>query len=189
MKTKVLILGAIVVVIWSLEIIDLVVFRGGLNQFGIRPRDLEGFWGILFAPFLHGDLYHVSANTVPFVILGWFTMLRGLGRFFLTTFLGIVLGGAGTWLIGAPHSVHIGLSGVIFAYLGFLMLGAIFDRSFWAIIVSIVVTLLYGGMLFGVLPGTVGISWEAHLCGFLSGSLSAKLGARKESSNERFPAR
>lgn len=179
MKIRVIILGMVVCLIWALELADQFVFGGGLNQYGIHPRDTGSLIGIFLAPFLHGDLFHVSANTVPFLVLGWFAMLRGLGRFFLATFLGIALGGAGTWLIGAPNSVHIGLSGVIFAYLGFLMLGAIFDRSLPAIAMSVLVTFLYGGMIFGLLPVTAGISWESHLCGFLSGALAARLGAKK----------
>ena len=174
------ILGLIVVLIWGLEIIDLLVFGGGLNYFGIHPRDMDRLGSIFIAPFLHGDLYHVSANTVPFIVLGWFSMLRGLARFFLVTTLGIVLGGVGTWLIGASNSVHLGLSGVIFAYLGFLIFGAIFDRSFSAIIISLVVAIFYGGMVWGILPGEIGVSWEAHLCGFLSGALASRLGSKKE---------
>ena len=91
-----------------------------------------------------------------------------------------MLGGAGTWLIGAPNSVHLGLSGVIFAYLGFLIVGAIFDRSFLAILLSLVVAVLYGGMIWGILPGEAGVSWESHLSGFLSGAFASRFGRKRE---------
>ena len=84
--------------------------------------------------------------------------------------------GAGlmSWLLGASSSVHIGASGVIFGYLGFLMLSGWFARSFGSILLSLAITALWGGLVFGVLPGQAGISWQAHLGGFLGGVLAAR---------------
>ena len=89
--------------------------------------------------------------------------------------------GAGlmAWLLGAPGSVHIGASGVIFGYLGFLMLSGWFARSFGSILLSLGVTALWGGLVFGVMPGQPGISWQAHLGGFGGGILAARSLARK----------
>jgi membrane associated rhomboid family serine protease len=82
--------------------------------------------------------------------------------------------GAMAWLIGATGSVHVGASGVIFGYLGFLMLSGWYARSFASIAISIAVTVLWGGLITGVMPGDVGISWQAHLGGFLGGVLAAR---------------
>ncbi len=100
--------------------------------------------------------------------------------FAVVTVAGALTSGLGAWLIGGAHTVHVGASGVIFAYLGFLMARGWFERRFGAIALSVAVTWLFGGMVFGVLP-TVGaaISWEAHLFGFLGGvGVARALGTR-----------
>lgn len=173
-KSQVAILGGLVALMWGLEILDL--FLGGaLNQFGIRPRSLIGLRGILFAPFLHGNLLHLIANTVPFVILGWFVMLRRTSDFWTVSLIVMLVAGLGTWLFAPPWTNHIGASGVVFGYLGFLLSRGYFERRIGSIVTSVVVGLLYGGMIWGVLPGQIGISWQGHLFGFIGGILAARL--------------
>lgn len=180
LKNQVTILGAIVVFMWILEIVDLFLFRGRLNAYGIRPRDFVGLRGILFAPFLHADFAHLIANTIPFVTLGWLIMLRETSDFFIVTAITMVVSGVGVWLFGAPFSVHIGASGLIFGYLGFLLLRGVFERSFIAIVLSLIVASLYGGVIWGVLPLQSGISWEGHLFGFIGGILAARMLSRRK---------
>ena len=175
LKAQAIILGIFVALIWLLEIIDIVLFHQGMNALGIWPRHAAGLWGILFMPFLHGGLGHVAANTVPFIILGWLVMLRSFNDFAAVTLLTMLLTGLGLWLFGAARAVYIGSSGLIFGYFGFLLLRGYFERSPQSIGVALIVTLLYGGLLWGVLPQQPGISWEAHLFGFLSGVLAASL--------------
>lgn len=169
--------------LWTIEIVDQFVFSGFLDQwFGIRPRTIPGLWGIAFAPFLHGSFGHLISNTLPLVTLGWLVMLRRTSDWFVVSAITALCSGLGTWLIGASYSTHIGASGVIFGYFGFLLLRGYFERSFVAIAFSIVVTVLYGGMLLGTVPflNAPNISWEGHLFGFLGGVLSAWLLADRE---------
>jgi membrane associated rhomboid family serine protease len=173
-KSQIAILGGLVALMWGLEILDL--FLGGaLNQFGIRPRSLVGLRGILFAPFLHGNLLHLIANTVPFVILGWLVMLRRTSDFWTVSLIVMLVAGLGTWLFAPPWTNHIGASGVVFGYLGFLLSRGYFERRIGSIVTSVVVGLLYGGMIWGVLPGQIGISWQGHLFGFIGGIIAARL--------------
>ena len=173
-KSQIGILVGFVGLMWALEILDL--FLGGaLNQFGIRPHSIVGLRGILFAPFLHGSLLHLIANTVPFVILGWLVMLRRTSDFWPVTIIVMLVAGLGTWLFAPPWTVHIGASGVVFGYLGFLLSRGYFERSLGAIAMSLLVGMLYGGMIWGVLPGQLGISWQGHLFGFLGGILAAQM--------------
>ncbi len=177
-RTQITVLLGLVVLLWVIESIDVFVFRGALDQwFGIRPRSLSGLWGILFAPFLHGSFSHLLANTVPLVTLGWLVMLRRTSDWLSVSVVAAVCSGLGTWLIGAPYSTHIGASGVIFGYFGFLLLRGYFERSFVAIAFSILVTFLYGGIILGTLPffNAPNVSWEGHLFGFLGGALAAWL--------------
>jgi membrane associated rhomboid family serine protease len=152
------------------------VLGGVLTRFGIVPRTLDGLRGILFAPFLHGSVAHLAANSISLLILGWLVLVVGGRRQFWWVSAAAALGsGLCAWLIGAPGSVHIGASGVIFGYLGYLMLSGWFARRFWPIVASLGVTVMWGGMILGVMPGQFGISWQSHLGGFLGGIWAARL--------------
>ncbi|MGC9503185.1 rhomboid family intramembrane serine protease [Baaleninema sp.] len=178
LKLHAVILGGFVAVMWVEEILDQFVFGGQLNAFGIYPREPDTLRGILFMPFLHGNFTHLISNTVPFLILGWLVMVRGIRDFFIVTAAAMLLGGVGVWLFGAP-GIHIGASGVVFGYLGFLLLRGLFERSFQSIALSLMVGFFYGGLVGGILPGQPGISWEGHLFGFLGGILAAKYISRR----------
>ena len=173
LKLHAYLLATLLLTMWALEIADVFVLGGALDAFGIRPRDREGLPGILFAPFLHGGFGHLMANTVPYLIFGWLILLHGFRDFFTVLLLSIVVAGLGTWLIGAENSVHIGASGEVFAFFGFLLLRGWFHRSFGSILLSVAIFLAYGGLLFGVLPNQPHISWEGHLFGFLAGGAAA----------------
>ena len=138
-----------------LELLDPLVFHGGSTASGSSHATPTACVGILFAPLLHGGFGHLLANTVPLVMLGWLVMVRRLSDFFAVTAIVWLLGGLGVWLFAPPHTVHIGASGLIFGYLGFLLLRGYFERSFGSIFLSIVVGLLYGSAIWGVLlpPG------------------------------------
>jgi membrane associated rhomboid family serine protease len=148
---------------------------GALLRFGIVPRTQSGVLGILVAPLLHANTNHLLANTVPFLVLGWLVMLRDARHFFTVTLLSTLGAGVLAWTLGAPQSVHIGASGVIFGYLGFLLLSAWYARSAASVALGLLVASVWGGMVFGVLPGTPGVSWQGHLGGFLGGILAARM--------------
>lgn len=168
------ILGGFVGFLWVVEVLNAFLFSGGLSTFGIHPRSVAGLFGILFAPLLHGSIAHLVGNTLPLLVLGWFVMLRRKRDFLYVSLLSALVGGLGTWLIAPANTVHVGASILIFGYLGHLLFRGIFERRFWPIVGSLVVFFLYGGALFGVLPGQEGISWQGHLFGFLGGVLAAR---------------
>lgn len=178
-RRRMTVLGAIVAMMWFLELVDVLLFEQRLNALGVRPRTAAGLWGILFMPLLHGNLAHVAANTLSFLILGWLVIMRRLGDFFVVTAVVMVVSGTGVWLFGAANTVSIGASGLVFGYFGYLLLRGYFERSPSAILVAAIVLLFYGGMFWGVLPQGAGISWEAHLFGFAGGVLAAWLLARR----------
>jgi membrane associated rhomboid family serine protease len=182
LKTQVAILGGLLAVMWIVEILDQFVFRLGMGEtldiYGIIPRNPIGLRGILFAPFLHGNFAHLIGNSIPFLILGWLVMLRETKDFLWVTIVAGAVSGLGTWLFGSP-GVHIGASGVIFGYLGYLLLRGYFERKMLSVAISLGVGFFYGSLLWGVLPLQYGISWEGHLFGFLGGALAAWLLAEK----------
>lgn len=179
LKEHAIILGGLIVALWLLEIVDWLIFRGSLNAFGIRPRTVDGLWGIFFAPLLHSSFAHLMANTVPLLVLGWFVLLRGTRTFVVVTMVATLISGLGTWLIGPAHSVHIGASGLVFGYFGYLLINSYFERSLTSILWAVVVFFLYGGLLWGVLPQGNGISWQGHLFGFIGGGVAAYLLAQR----------
>jgi membrane associated rhomboid family serine protease len=96
----------------------------------------------------------------------------------LRRFVGVVVitalsSGLGAWLLGTPHTVVIGASGVIFGLLGFLLMRGVTERSPGAITISIMMLMVYGGTIAGILPGASYVSWQSHLFGFLGGILAA----------------
>lgn len=165
----------IVLILWIIEIIDFMIPFISLDALGIRPRSIPGLFGIIVAPFLHGNLYHLAANTAPFAVLSVIVIMTARNAYPSLFVVSALFAGLGSWLLGQRGSIHIGISGVIFGLLGFLLTRGLFTRNIPAIIVSCVVLLMYGGVLFGMIPSPGYISWECHLFGFLGGVVFAKL--------------
>ncbi|MDT8435767.1 MAG: rhomboid family intramembrane serine protease [Gemmatimonadota bacterium] len=172
-------LAGLVILLWTVLAADLLL-GGALRAYGVRPRDPAGLVGVPLHPFLHGGAVHLLLNTFGLVGLGGLVLLREERDFWIATGLGVAVGGLGTWLIGSP-GVHIGASGVVFAYFGYLLATGWFDRRPGAVFLSLLVFLTWGSLLAGMLPGQQGISWEGHLSGFLAGVMTAWLRTRLRS--------
>jgi membrane associated rhomboid family serine protease len=181
-----MLVGALVAVMWVVEVVD-AIGNGSLDANGILPRDADGLDGIVFSPFLHGSWSHLIGNTVPFVILGGLIALGGLARIAAVTGLVAVVGGAGVWLTGAENSVHIGASGLVFGYAGYLVARGLFTRSLLHLAVGAVVAAIWGTSLLSGLVPQDGISWQGHLFGAVGGVLAARVlsPARAEKPGER----
>ena len=173
-----------VLLLWGIELIDLVLL-GRLDFLGIFPRNLQGLRGVLFAPLLHGGFGHLVANTGPLLALGLLTLLGGWEIFLRVTASAWLIGGLGTWLLGGAGTVHIGSSILIFGYLGYLLAAAYYQRSPQTLLVALLVGLVYGSMLFGLLPGQTGVSWQGHAAGFLGGVLAARGGIEKQEASSK----
>ncbi len=172
MQSRVSLIFSLVFCAWVVELVNLALGHR-LCQYGIYPRAAQGLIGIPLSPFLHGSVFHLTLNTIPFVVLGSLVALRGARRFARVSWFVVLVGGTGVWLIARP-SFHVGASGLVFGYFGYLVAGGWYERSFGAVFVACVTFFLYGGMLWGVLPSVPYVSWEAHLCGLLAGVLAAR---------------
>ena len=160
-----------VVAMWVVEIADTFVLGDRLQRHGIGPRRIDGLDGVVWGPLLHSDFGHLASNTIPFVVLGWLTMLRGF-RFWLIVTVATVIGGGGlVWLL-AGGSNHIGASGLVFGYFGALLGAALRSRQPATLAPALVALFLYGTMLAGVVPQE-DISWEGHLFAMIVGFITA----------------
>ena len=165
------ILLGIVALFWVLELIDLIPFVN-LDLYGIKPRQVIGLIGIPLMPFLHADIqHHLVSNTLPFLILGFIVLQAEKKKFIFATIVITLLSGLGVWIFGSSNSNHIGASGLIYGYFGYVMIRAIMERKIIWIITGVAVAAVYGSLIFGILPlqdGTISIA--GHFFGLLAGS-------------------
>ena len=161
------------IAIWVIELVNQLVGHRLSQSLGLAPRRIDGLIGIPAMPFLHGGVNHAISNTLPLGVLGAIGLLVAPHRFWTASVVIVLVSGLAVWVL-ARSGVVVGASGLIFGWFGFLVtLGAI-ERSPRAIAVAVVVLVVYGGMIWGVLPqDNVRISWEAHLFGALAGALAA----------------
>ena len=165
---------AFVAIIWGVFALECVV-PFDLTSWGVTPRTLTGLIGIPVMPFLHGNWQHISSNTFPLLVL--LILLAGSkARSWEVVTSIVLLSGSLLWLCGRT-ATHIGASGLIFGLIAFLIVSGWQERRLIPLLISVVVTFLYGGsLLSGVLP-RIGshISWDGHLFGALAGGLIAVL--------------
>lgn len=158
--------------LFALELAD-VLFALGLDAFGIRPREMVGLRGVLFAPLLHGGLGHVAANAGPLcILLPLFLVDRRQRPWPVLAFIW-VLGGLGTWLLGRGGAVHIGASGLVYGIAAYLVVAGVVGSSWRATVIAVFVVVVYGGLVEGLLPRAGPISWEGHLIGAVAGGIAA----------------
>jgi membrane associated rhomboid family serine protease len=167
---------ALVAAMWLLELLD-AVWAYPMDVLGIRPLSGDGLIGIATAPFLHGGFGHLAANTTALLVLGALVLLTS-PYFWMVTVSVALFGGLGVWLVGDPSSVVVGASGLVYGYAAYLVALGVFRRSVQNLLVAVLVVLLYGGFVFGVLPGQAGVSWQGHLFGAVVGVVMARWHAK-----------
>lgn len=163
--------------VWIVQVVNMGM-ENSLYVYGVLPRKVEGLAGILFHPFIHGNMQHLILNTLPLFVLGSFVATEGKVVFLKVTLIIIFTGGLLLWIFGRP-SFHIGSSVLIFGYFGFIMVNVFYKKTFTAILISIITVILYGGLIYGILPINSYTSWEGHLFSMIAGGISAKLSHQK----------
>ncbi|MGB5914199.1 MAG: rhomboid family intramembrane serine protease [Phormidesmis sp.] len=174
-QSRVEVLRDSVILTWAASLMNIFLFGGGLGRlFGIRPRELRGLPGIVLSPLFHRDFGHLLVNTLPFLVLGWLILVQGelsdAADFYTITVTILLIGGIGTWLFGR-EAIHLGASGLIFGYIGFLLISGYQGPTLLTVGFAAIVFLLYGNQLWAMLPSSNAskISWEGHLFGFAGG--------------------
>lgn len=159
----------VLTIIAALWVIQCVNFALGyrLNALGILPRTSFGLLGILFSPLLHGSFSHLLFNSIPLFLLMNLVLLTGLPNFIIVTLLITIISGLCVWLLGRK-SLHVGASGLIMGYWGYLLVNAILFPSIITVLLVIFCFYYFAGLFASLMP-KAGTSWESHIFGFLSG--------------------
>jgi membrane associated rhomboid family serine protease len=174
-----LLLVGIVALMWLVEVVNW-IDGYGLDNDGIIPRNFSHLWGVFTSPFIHANFApHLLDNTIPFVFMGIFIALTGAARLAWVTFIVILVGGLGTWLIAPAGTVTIGASGVVFGYATYLFTRGLFNRSVVEVLIGVIVGVVWGGALIASVVPHYGVSWQAHVCGAVGGVVAAAVMARE----------
>lgn len=162
-----------VVAIWAVYVINIVFFGGDLLYLGIQPLDPASLPCIFTSPLLHGSFDHIVSNTVPGAIFAFLVGYSGKRVFWEVTTFVVIIGGLGTWCFGGVGTNHIGASGMVYGWLAYLLVRGFFNRSKSQISLGIILGFIYSGLVWGMFPGTPGVSWQAHLFGAIGGVVAA----------------
>jgi membrane associated rhomboid family serine protease len=154
--------------LWIIQLINVADHYGLTDHYGIRPRDLASLPDILTAPFLHVSWTHIESNSGPLFIFGFLAAYRGVARFFGLTVLVIIVSGLADWGFGSPDSIGVGASGVVFGYLGYILVRGFFDRHGIDIMIGLVMALCFAYQFTVLLPHA-NIGWQAHIGGLAAG--------------------
>ncbi len=151
------------------------LFSINLNWLGTHPRHFVEWYTFLSGALIHSDFQHLTNNTYPILITGLFIFFL-FGKYsnfvFITTYF---FTGLFIFLFARGNTYHIGASGIAYSWAFLLAASGFFRNDRLSMGLGIVVVLLYGGMIWGVLPLQPGVSWDGHLIGAITGILFAYL--------------
>jgi membrane associated rhomboid family serine protease len=165
--------GGFIIFLWLIKICE-IVFNLDFTRLGVFPGSIQGLPGIIFGPLIHANFKHLLSNTLPVLLLG-----TGIIYFYKDASLkviAIIYFGTGIldWFF-ARKAYHIGASGLIYGFVAFLFFSGVIRRDTRAIALALIVTFLYGSIIWGVLPLDSSVSWESHMFGSLIGIFCAFL--------------
>ena len=161
------------IAMWVVYLLALIL-NEDFSRLGLLPRNLIGLLGIITSPLIHADFSHLISNTIPLVILGWILFSFYPKVAVVLFFFIYLITGLFVWIFARPV-YHIGASGLVYGFVSFLFFSGIFRRDNTSIALALVITFLYGGLVWGMIPGWKGISWESHLFGAVTGLIAAYL--------------
>lgn len=162
-----------IVLLWWISAVD-AVFHLELARFGVFPRDISGLRGILFAPLIHGSLFHLIANTLPLFVLGTAILYGYPSASKIALPMIYLLSGLGVWIF-ARSNYHIGSSGLAYGMMFFVFVIGVLRRDRLSIVLSLIVFFLYGSMIWGIFPQRQSVSFESHFFGAIVGVIMAFL--------------
>lgn len=187
-KGAAVVMACWVALLWGLEVVD-VASRHALDTFGVSPREIGELRDVVPAAFMHFGFAHLAANSVPLLVLGFLVAMSGLRRLLAVVTVIVLVSGLGVWLTAPEQSTTAGASGVVFGLLGYLLIRGFVNRSVGDLVVGLLVGMVYGSLLWGVLPTAAGVSWQGHLFGLVGGVAAALALRRPRGAQRAFAGR
>lgn len=160
-----------VVILWVIKLMEM-TFDINFTSYGLHPRTYSGLTGIIASPLIHINIHHLFSNSIPLLILGsiifYFYRAIAFQVFFWIYFI------TGIWVWVAGRDLyHIGASGIIYGFVSFLFFSGLFRKDKRLLALSLLVTFIYGTLVWGIFPFRKGVSWESHLLGSVAGIIIA----------------
>ena len=174
-RNRGVVLSVFVGLMWVVRAIDtLIPEQMSSAGVGVVPRTIGGLYSIPIAPFIHVDWDHLISNTIPLLILGVLILARGTFEFLFVVFVSTFIGGFGTWLFGEGDAQHVGASGIVFGFFGYLVFRTAFDRKISSAVIALIVAIAYGSAMTWSLIPEESVSWSGHFFGFIGGFAAAR---------------
>ncbi len=160
--------------VWAVQLGNWSDDNGLTRQFGLVPQDVSRLPDIFTSPFLHLSWQHLEGNSGPLFVFGFLAAYRGVKKFLGLTLLIAVTSGLAVWVFQNTSSVTVGASGLVFGYLGYVVLRGVFDRHLIDTLIGAVMFASFAYVLTGATPGApTGVSWLGHLGGLVGGLAGA----------------
>lgn len=140
-------------------------------------------WTIITSFFVHGGLWHVTANMLTLFFFGrYLSALIGERKFLAVYFIGGILGSIFYLLLAPPLSIAVGASGAVFAVGGAL---AVLRPKIKVLVfpipapIPLWAAVIGGFLIISLFPR---IAWQAHLGGLVAGLISGYFFRKRERS-------
>ena len=165
---------AFLVILWSIFLLDAVVFHGILSQtFAIQPRDVGSLPGMFFAWLFHDSLLQIISNTPSLFLLSLLlTGVRTVGLWIMLTVLVGIISGLGAWLFGGGHTTHAMACGLVFGYMGYFFGNSLLEKKCGATLSVSILLALQSLLIFHFFSPYASASWEGLVFGLVSGIIA-----------------
>ena len=170
--------------LWIIKLFETFT-KTDLSFLGVLPREVKGLIGIITAPLIHSDFSHLASNTFTLIVLMMFLFYAYTNSSFRVFFTVYIFSNVLVWIFGR-EAYHIGASGIVYGLVTFLFFVGLFRHDSKSIGLSLVVTFMCGGLVWGILPTDPKISFEAHLSGAVVGLLAALIFRNRDPLPEKY---
>jgi len=156
-----------------------------LSFLGVYPHKISGLIGLITAPLIHADFSHLVSNSITLLVLMIFLFYAYTNSSFKVFFIVYIFSNLLVWLFGR-EAYHIGASGLIYGVLGFMFFVGLFRRDTKSIGLSLLVTFMYGGLVWSIFPSDPKISFESHLAGGIIGIICSVIFRKTDPLPEKY---